>query len=315
MTTEIYVLNTNDFVRSGKKNSLRAFKNRVLRRSRSTGPDEVWNSLENPRLFPAVRVIKRNPRTWPDSDSCVVIVRSYLYDIPENLLQRLKGNYVFLGPNIDFSLTANRELINAFPRRKFLVPSEWVVNYATINWQVDSNELLVWGAGIDSEKWAPSGSQNKRPIVLFYVKSKRFEVLSNSYYELLIAKGFQIQFLHYGEYAQETYIKQLKRTKFMIFFGETESQGLAMFQAWAMNVPTLVINVNKLDHLGRTFEASSAPYLNLQTGSFMESDDDPAVILGRWLINLESFHPRDWILENFTIEKRCLALMDLFTSV
>jgi hypothetical protein len=315
MTTEIYVLNTNDFVRSGKKNSLRAFKNRVLRISRSTGPDEVWNSLKNPRLFPAVRVIKRNPRTWPDSDSYVVIVRSYLYDIPEKLLQRLKDNYVFLGPNIDFSLSANRELINTFPRRKFLVPSEWVINYATVNWGVDSHELLVWGAGIDSEKWAPSGSQYERPLVLFYIKSKRFEVLSNSYYELLIAKGFQIQFLHYGEYAQETYIKQLKRTKFMIFFGDTESQGLAMFQAWAMNVPTLVINVNKLDHLGRTFEASSGPYLNLQTGSFMEPDDDPAVILGRWLIDLESFHPRDWILENFTIEKRCVALMDLFTSV
>ena len=102
-------------------------------------------------------------------------------------------------------------------------------------------------------------------------------------------------------YKQVNYKSCLEKSKFLVWFGETESQSMAQFQAWAMDVPTLVLRVEKLNDGESSYNASSSPYLNSETGEFFESDLPAYHVINSWLGGLNTFSPRNWILKDHTL--------------
>ena len=94
----------------------------------------------------------------------------------------------------------------------------------------------------------------------------------------------------------------LRKTKFAVFLINTESQGLAQFQAWSMDVPTLILAQAKYENsktLGHIVPASSSPYLTASTGQFFDESDSFEAIRG--FVNiLNNFTPRRWVLANYS---------------
>ena len=89
----------------------------------------------------------------------------------------------------------------------------------------------------------------------------------------------------------------------MIYLSESESQGLALQEAWIRNVPTLVWDggywqCGKYKWQG----SSSAPYLTKDCGMFFKGKEDFINKFETFLKNLPNFQPREYSLENFTDE-------------
>jgi hypothetical protein len=108
--------------------------------------------------------------------------------------------------------------------------------------------------------------------------------------------------LRYGHYERENYKKELDNAAIAVFLSSFETQGIALAEAWAMDVPSLVWNPRaEASWRGRSFIAkSSAPYLSTATGMEWVTLDELDGVVRKAISNRASFAPRDWVLANMT---------------
>jgi hypothetical protein len=95
---------------------------------------------------------------------------------------------------------------------------------------------------------------------------------------------------------------RLDRAIVSVFLSTFESQGIALAEAWSMNVPTVVWDPQgDAEWRNRHFKsASSAPYLTAATGISTRDLAGLQGAIGQALATLDTFHPREWVLENMT---------------
>ena len=123
--------------------------------------------------------------------------------------------------------------------------------------------------------------------------------------------------IQYGKYSQAEYRKMLQRAKIAIFFGGTESQGLAILEAWSCNVPTLIripiANSSSLPNESTYGQhcMDYAPYLNQKTGAFFTNKIELLALLYSLENSELKFNPRLWAMENFGMKK---FKIEVFTS-
>ncbi len=118
------------------------------------------------------------------------------------------------------------------------------------------------------------------------------------------------------KYSENEYIECLKKYKYGIWIGRHESQGFALEEALSMNVPLLVWNVKSInEEYGCNYPdipATVIPYWDNRCGeSFTELQDLPN-IFNVFISKLETYAPREYILENLTMEiceKRLIELI------
>ena len=279
------------------------------------GPQEVWGSLSNSKLKDRVIVVKKNHSTWPEKGSNVVVVKDYLYQLPKNLIEKLKYCNLLLGPNIDFSLELNKKIYDDFPNKKVLVPSHWIIPYLKYKTDIESKNVRVWVSGIDHKYWYRSNfNENTNRNVLLYLKDNYDMKLVKQYSKILEEKGFLVSQFMYGHYKQPHYKRELAKSKFMIWCGGTESQSIAQFQSWAMDVPTLVLKKEIFIENLSQFKASSSPYLTDSTGTFFDSNSQPEKVINSWLAKIHTFSPRKWLQDNYTIELAFMNLTKIFNE-
>jgi hypothetical protein len=139
--------------------------------------------------------------------------------------------------------------------------------------------------------------------------------LVQQYSKILEEKGFLVSQFVYGHYKQPHYKRELTRSKFMIWCGGTESQSIAQFQSWAMDVPTLVLKKEIFIENLSQFKASSSPYLTDSTGTFFDSNSQPERVINSWLAKIHTFSPRKWLQDNYTIELAFMNLTKIFFEI
>ena len=267
-------------------------------KSRSSGPREVELSL---LAHPNTRLWKKfNQRAT--SSKFVLILSDFLDELPQGLKDSLSGKEVLIGPNIDFTSERNIQQLKYFPGAGFLAPTSWPLKIIAAHADIDEKNMYSWFAGVDSDRWKPSKTVIKDVYVLLYVKdfSAQSEIQEcKQYFENQQINYFQLE---YGKYTNDLFRSTLAKTSHMVVIGGTESQGIAHFQAWSMNVPTLVSRRETHEFAGKLYPASSSPYLNDQTGQFSTHSSIEIQDLDSFLSEARSFSPREWILANATIE-------------
>jgi glycosyltransferase involved in cell wall biosynthesis len=94
----------------------------------------------------------------------------------------------------------------------------------------------------------------------------------------------------------------LDRSVVAVFLSTFETQGIALAEAWSMNVPTVVWDPRgDAEWLGRRFKSeSSAPYLTPATGIAARDTVALEPALRQALATLASFQPRAWVLSHMT---------------
>jgi hypothetical protein len=163
-----------------------------------------------------------------------------------------------------------------------------------------ASRCVPWAAGVDAEWWRPDESETRDLVLIYNKPSTGLTVPLAPYQDALLQSGQTPTVLEYGTYTQEGFRQLLRRSKLMLAFTRSESQGIAFAEAWACDVPTLIWNNSEPTYLGVAFHGSAAPYLTDATGAFFTDIEDFRGVLRRWEEGRFSFTPRAWCLEHMT---------------
>jgi len=210
----------------------------------------------------------------------------------------IRGVAVQLAPEIDYCIT----------------PSEWIKNAQIEDQPGLAGRIKIWPSGVDPVFWSPDENTGKEKgnYVLLYCKQQPQEFCL-AVESILRINGWNPIRIVYGSYKAKEYKSALKKCKFAIFLSTCETQGIALAEAWSMDVPTLVWNPAVFFDWGRWYrESSSCPYLNDQLGHEWKELTDLQILLKTIESKLPNFQPRNWVLKNMTDEVSAYHLLRIF---
>jgi transcription-repair coupling factor (superfamily II helicase) len=156
---------------------------------------------------------------------------------------------------------------------------------------------------------AEQQTQAKRENVLVYFKHRNPEELKHLQL-FLSEKNIKYRLFSYDQRYQEAdYIAYLQTCQYGIVLDAHESQGFAIEEALACDVPLLVWNAQtmKQEH-GSTYQAipcTSIPYWDPMCGEYFHTSDELPAAFQTFQTKLASaeYKPRQYILDNLSLEK------------
>ncbi len=287
----LYLYTENFFALSKLKNFVKNLLGRGKR-----GPEAVFFSLVKGLGELGEAYAINQPLQESIGTACVLSgVKVLTWAIEQK--QRGKIKKIIAGPNLVISpLDCNAILLNS-DIDIVVVPSQWVKDYYVLLAPELELKIKIWAAGVDVP------TENSKPIktnVLVLSKRRNLPILSKvvSYLESQNER-FHYDLLFYGGFTQEQYFNILKSRTHMVYLSESESQGLALLEAWARNVPTLVWDKGYFEYQGKKVEGKiGAPYVSEQTGKTFKNIQDFERIFEEFIS--EKFSPREWVKNHAT---------------
>jgi len=185
-----------------------------------------------------------------------------------------------------------------------IVPSAW-----TIDFYRGVPELVrkarICPCGVDAEAWKPSGVKKEQSAVIYWKSGdERFceEVEASVRRCGLTPLRVRSRHGEHSLFTPDDLRRLLDRSVLAVFLSTFETQGIALAEAWSMNVPTIVWDPQgDADWRGRHFTSgSSAPYLTPATGLAARDTAGIEPAIRQALATLASFQPREWVLANMT---------------
>ena len=210
------------------------------------------------------------------------------YDLPKKTV---------MGPNLVVLPEDDPQIWSLY--KNFVVPSQWVKDLYKIRDLCQGTNIQVWPVGIDTEKFIEHSGRDIDCLIYFKGR-ERLELGS-------MLKDFEISSLSltYGFYTEQELIEYTKRCKFCILLTETESQGIAYMEILSSGLPCFVFNTNAW----RDVAASSVPYFSDLCGKICGSN--PYMDFQEFLNNLDKYNPRQYILDNHTLEKSAARYVEI----
>lgn len=211
------------------------------------------------------------------------------------------------GPNVvvrasDFnSVLASPEIDAVFNH------ADWACQF----WAIEHPELrsrcLCWGAGVDTNFWKPNHEGSRNRILVFDKRqNNQGPERIKPYVSYLQGIGWSVDVLtryEQGGYTLAQFRSLLHRAALMIGFTVgSESQGIAWAEAWAADVPTLILQQKKNTYQGLKFCCNTAPYLTQSTGAFFYDFHDFKCQFELWRSEKHVFSPREWVLAHMSDE-------------
>ena len=255
-----------------------------------------------------------NPRCPSQlADTVVVLAGVRALRQAIKLKQQGRISKLLAGPNIVVFSSDCDSIIASLEIDAIITPSRWVVEMYLEDCPVIKNKIFPWAAGVDTHYWHPSEARHDKKILIFDKRSIGESTSRvSAYVEYLRLSGWSIEVLVRSEnhsYTAEQFRSLLHQSCLLVGFTVgSESQGLAWAEAWACDVPTLILKNTSNVYHGRRYACSTAPYLTSQNGLFFDDLEDFKTQFRYWETHRDQFTPRAWTLENMSDEV-CAALL------
>lgn len=172
------------------------------------------------------------------------------------------------------------------------------------------HKIKVWPSGV---LLATPALLHKKPTNSCIVYFKRLPV-NEELLRMLDELAIHYHIMNYGKYNFDIWKETLKTCDFAIFYQDYhETQGLALAEAWANNVPTFVKTKVKNSLEG------TAPYLCAENGEYFVDLDELKKILLDYKKDpekfLSKFSPYKYVVENMSDTKTVENLLQLFEEI
>ncbi|WP_284076395.1 hypothetical protein [Herbaspirillum aquaticum] len=218
------------------------------------------------------------------------------------------------GPNV-FVLPSDMDALIASPEVDLcLVPSEWVKQVYLTETPTLAGRIAIWAAGVDIAAWTAPAPRAPAagPVILLYVKSGMSEDELVRLHDLLASHGASVIRLDYGQYNAGQFRQSLAQADLCIFVSASESQGIALQEAWSCDRPTWVFDPGFWTAPdARRYPASSAPYLSAACGHAFSELGALAILLKRWENGELHYAPRHWVCRHMTDQASAERLTSL----
>ncbi|MEK7131250.1 MAG: hypothetical protein AAB797_00760 [Patescibacteria group bacterium] len=276
---------------------------------RSRGPQAVTNSLLAGLKEMEINYVL-NPESKNIKDGAVVYVNESAEALRDAIDIKKKGRIskIIAGPIIAVLPNEKNGIMLDVNIDLLPFPSAWTKDFWVAQAPQLAAKIKIWPAGVGSD----CDLSQTRDLVLVYYKSGPKKQL-NYIINFLKSKNIPYEAVRYGHYRKEDYFGLLARAKSLIYLSESESQGLALGEAWMHNVPTLVWNRGYWEYCGyKWFDGKiSAPYLTAECGLFFAGEEDFSAKWRDFTGNLSLYKPRDYALTNFTNTLAAKRFIDL----
>lgn len=251
-----------------------------------------------------------NPKEKDVADTVCVLsgIDALLWAIQAKYGGKVKK--IIAGPNLVVSPKDYGNILLSDEIDVVLVPSEWVRDFYVLAEPSLLKKIKVWAAGAD-EVTVPSAVREK---VLVYKKRVSEEMFS-FVVDVLSSADIPYDVLEYGRYKQDDYFRKLIVAKGLIYLTETESQGLALVEAWMHDVPTLVWDRKFFEFGKARIAASSAPYLTDECGISFSNKDDFKMKFDVFFSQIQNFHPRAYARKNFIHKVAAQRYLDIIREI
>lgn len=201
------------------------------------------------------------------------------------------------------------------PSTGFLIaPSSWVAD----RFRGENVRIRILVSGVDPEFFKPtvqaerSATQNytvqpgKSVVLYLKVAGGHGFRLEDPFVQetraTLVREGWNVIPIVYGDYNEDEWRSALDRAVAAIFMTSTESQSIALAEAWSMDVPTFVYEVSPLHPaaiFGRWWpHANEGPYINYLNGARWSTIQGVLNLL--WDMPAHPWNPREYVISTMT---------------
>lgn len=241
----------------------------------------------------------------------------YSPSVPINTALYPNKKFIF-GPHFSVFPTINLLNINNIHNNSiYIQPSEWACQI----WKNMNAENVLplhsFPFPVEIEKFQPTTSNKTK--VFIYFKSRKCEEL-NLIETFLKSKNIDYKIFDYRrKYSEKDYIKYLQETKYGIWLGRHESQGFALQEALSINVPLLVWDVESMNQEeGYNYPnifGTVIPYFDKTCGEYFYKGHEFETKYNEFISKLDTYKPREYILENLSVEKCAEKLNKLIRNI
>jgi hypothetical protein len=215
-------------------------------------------------------------------------------------------------------------LFDDYPVASNIVHCDWVKAMFERHY---GPRISKWAVGIDTDRWTPGPATTKTVDVLIYDKvrwdhDRVHRAIVDPIIDTLKKRGMNFERIRYGFYKHNQFRAALSRAKTMLFLCEHETQGLAYQEAMSCNLPILAWDPGAwLDPWRYRYgeghvPATSVPFFDERCGATFLGAPDFEGVLDLFLdrARSEKFKPRDYVLENLTLEGCARNYVDLLNK-
>jgi hypothetical protein len=273
-----------------------------------SGPDAVLDSLKR-GLIELNTPFEINPLK-PKYD--IIHVLSGVEVLKEMIKKKSQGKIKTLiaGPTLVTTPFDYDSIIQDQNIDIILFPSYWTKDfYVSLVPELDK-KIEIWPAGVR----IPEKISTKENILIF--KKNIPEDTYNQIIKKLKGKDMSYDIVTYGNHSKESYHQKLSSTSILVYLQTTESQGLALQEAWSYDVPTLVLQNTKWqnDKYEWSDDKISAPYLTTECGKFFTLDTLESE-LENMINNKKDFNSRKYCTENLSDKATTEIYLNIIKNV
>ena len=235
------------------------------------------------------------------------------------------NNYdnVICGPHVDFlealtffkNYNENKPLI-------YNVLSKWQKKLFELYAPNKKVKYVCLPFPVNVDKFVPTKKTNRFFIYYKHVHSSRLNTIIELIKEKKLDEVNEYKIFTYGSYNENDYLSYISSCKFGIWVGSHESQGFALEEALSCDCPLFVCDVNSLkdecvndsnycwEKLVGDYPATSATYFDETCGKICEyGSHELHSNFDEFIRDIESYKPREYILNNLT-NKKCLQMIN-----
>lgn len=267
----------------------------IFRKQR--GPDAVCESL--------VRGLKELGVEFalnPKQPQEVTVVLSGTEALRQALAAKFSGQIkkLIVGPNIVIHPYHAERIICDEAIDIVLVPSKWVADFWSHEAPALKSKIRIWPAGV-----AVSSASTRMGQPIIYDKLGDKDLLAGAEASM----GTSVRKFTYGQFSRQKYLKALTDAPVVIYLSRSESQGLALQEAWAHDVPTLVNKSTHWEGVGLSWDSPqiNCPYLTPELGAVFENLEELPRMIEKSLL----LHPKHYCDKHLSDRASVQALLKL----
>ena len=199
----------------------------------------------------------------------------------------------------------------------YIQPSVWVCQL----WRNYGVEKILpikeFPFPVDIDKFSPIQHSQKNEVFIYF-KSRNPEELKYVK-QFLNYKNVTYKIFDYvKKYNEQDYLKCLQNAKYGIIIGRHESQGFAIEEALSCNVPLLIWEVKYMSQeYGYNYPdipGTVIPYWDERCGEFFYKVEELETTFNKFITKLETYCPREYIMEHLSPQKCGKRFIELVAS-